>query len=373
MGVRLKSRSYIISKDKILCVPNGYAAVFELDIRSFTIRHICDLDSAFKSDNVIAFRHGETIFFLNLSNGAVSEFDERHGKNLCVKRTQAEGKFVNAFQKGDYIYLVPKVIEDSFLIYDIKKRIYMKNAQWNMECAQMGLSGFICNADMDNKGRIICTVRNSNIVFRYDREMQEISKFSVCDSDICFKCILVDSNKYYITPSNRHGFMIYDTEKNDYEEIVVGNNESGNYLREILIEDKLFLQTKSRVDVFDTITKRLAFSMELSNGFYGENTDSTLFYAGFCLDKKYYLLPYAANMMLEINQNSCFTGRLIEIDDIDIIHMHLKNAEEICESDVPLDSFLEFMTADNYNIINIDYQKSKPCGTVIYNELKNWI
>lgn len=309
---------------------------------SFALKYICSLKIDMKSENVIALRQGNVIF---------------------CKKLYVEERFVNAFLKGNFIYLMPKMFENPFWIFDIKKEIFIRDVQWDAICRESDFSGLIRNAEMDIKGKIIFTIDNSNMLFSYNEEKQEINKICIGSSDINLKCIIIIDKKYYITPDNKRCLFVFDTDKDNIEEIKLEINKSDSYIREIFVKDKLFLQTEDSLDVFDVSTEKFDCHVEMPSGFSNDILGSTLFHAGFYFDKKFYLLPYGANMLLEIDENFDCKSKIIEIENSDVIYL-----APIHEKEISLKDFLLYVEKDYEK--NSVIPRNELYGISIYNEIK---
>lgn len=144
---------------------------------SFALKYICSLKIDMKSENVIALRQGNVIF---------------------CKKLYVEERFVNAFLKGNFIYLMPKMFDNPFGIFDIKKGIFIRDVQWDAIYRESDFSGLIRNAEMDIKGKIIFTIDNSNMLFSYNEEKQEINKICIGSSDINLICITQLSQQIFL-------------------------------------------------------------------------------------------------------------------------------------------------------------------------------
>lgn len=370
MNIKIRSSSCLLDKNRIICVLYNCSSVFEIDMSTFNTRYVCGLRNSFESQSVIGIEAGSDIFLVNLWNGAIAKFSILQQKEIYVKEPETAYRFANAFYVNHYIYLVPKVIKDTFLLFDIKKEIFVRDEKWNSICRKEKITGFIRNAEMDNAGRIVCTIGKSNILFRYDTRKKESDILKIGNNEINLKCILVAMDKYYILPDNANYLYTYDLRKEDYAEMRIGERKSENYIREILIKDKLFLQTENKVDIYDINTGHFYVHLKLPEDFHNDLESTSLFLDGFYLEEKYYLFPYGANMMLEIGQDYKCIGRKLIIRPEDIALIYYQSSHIISEATIPIEIFLDSEFLYNCNKIR-RIENKKLYGEAIYKKIKD--
>lgn len=346
------------------------SAVFEIDMSTFETRYICGLKDSVQSQSVVSIEVGNAIFFINLWNGAIAKFSVLQQKEIYVKEPEIIHRFANAFFENNCIHLVPKLINDTFLLFDIEKEVFVRDEEWNDICRKEKITGFIRNAEMDNAGRIVCTIGKSNILLRYDTRKKESDMLRIGNIGIDLKCILITMDKYYILPDNVNFLYIYNLYKGEYVEIRIGEEESEKHIREILIKDKLFLQTVNSVDIYDVDTGHFCVHLELPEGFHNEIEGTSLFLDGFYLKEKYYLFPYGANMMLEIGQDYKCIGRKLKIRPEDIALIYYQSSHIISEATIPIKVFLDSEFLYNCNKIR-RIENRKLYGEAIYKKIKD--
>lgn len=361
----MRFKSAFIRDGEMWCVPRTINTLFKVNLTDWSVRSVYAFgrEEEFYIDYI--FCHHDYVWCIAATGARVIGYHIPTGKAEFFQMEINERRNVEVVLYNDTILIIPEWLPNEIISFNIENKYFYIYNGWQKECSKRKIEGRIMPGCLE-KDMLSMAMWDECKILHFDLAKKAM-KVTSLPGEGGLRRVLQINHVFYAISNVERGLFRWDEKKDEIKKIYCPYMKNGNYISACgtkLLEG-IFLIDSDIIDFFDMKTEVIYQCNSFPDNLEKDNRVGTLFFNGLQYEKRYFLAPLGADMLLEFNmENRQWKGHTLKIPDSIFYEEYIKKRIATCfmiqEEDCFLENFVNCLgdidERQNKNIKKIGYR-----------------